>query len=298
VHDLFVVTGRPDAPSGCNITQEDFSNSSNISLRIPTPIFGLGLIEAIPDAYLEDNLTNTSGPRANLGIGGTFNRNGNDGSITRFGWKAQNKSLVIFAGEAYNVEQGITNTLFPNERGMDVVNDQTNCNPFASPNDTFNVGAAGSAEFDDVSMFAAFMRFLAPPARGPSSNSVVNGSNVFTNVGCALCHTVTLQTGPSQFAPLSNQTVNAYSDFAVHRMGQGLADQIAQGLAAGDQFRTAPLWGLGQRLFLLHDGRTSDLLAAIQAHCSASSEANKVIDNFNALKNHEKQDLLNFLRSL
>ena len=154
------------------------------------------------------------------------------------------------------------------------------------------------AEFDDVSMFAAFMRFLAPPARGSSTNSVVNGSNAFTNIGCALCHTVTLQTGPSQFAALSNQTINPYSDFALHHMGSNLADQIGQGMAGGDEFRTAPLWGLGQRLFLLHDGRTSDLVQAILAHSSSGSEANQVINNFSSLNTSNKQDLLNFLRSL
>jgi CxxC motif-containing protein (DUF1111 family) len=304
VHDLFVVTGRSDAPSGCNINQEDFSNSSNISLRIPTPVFGLGLIEAIPDALLENNLTNTSGPRASLGIAGRYNRNGNDGAITRFGWKAQNKSLTIFAGEAYNVEQGISNLLFPNERALENVNDSANCDPFGSPNDIFNLGSTGSEVFDDVTAFAAFMRFLAPPDRGAITNSVVNGSNVFTNIGCALCHTVTLQTGPSRFSALGNQTIHPYSDFALHHMGPNLADQISQGSAGGDEFRSAPLWGLGQRLFLLHDGRAPDLIEAIRQHFSAASsqfpgsEANQVIQNFNALKHNDQQDLLDFLRSL
>ena len=300
VHNLYTIAGRGDAP-GCALVQPDFKGEAardNLIFRIPTPVFGLGLIGAIPDAYLINDLSNTARPRANLGIAGGFNRNGNDGTITRFGWKAQNKSLEIFAGEAYNVEMGITNMLFPNERGVDSMNDQTKCNPFASANDTFNLNSAGMAEFDDVSMFAAFMRFLAPPARGSSTNSVVNGSNAFTNIGCALCHTVTLQTGPSQFAALSNQTINPYSDFALHHMGSNLADQIGQGMAGGDEFRTAPLWGLGQRLFLLHDGRTSDLVQAILAHSSSGSEANQVINNFSSLNTSNKQDLLNFLRSL
>jgi len=304
VHALFVITGRSDAPSGCNITQENFSNSSNISLRIPTPLYGLGLIEAIPDAYLINNMTNTAGPRSKLGIGGSFNTSGNDTTITRFGWKAQNKSLHIFSGEAYNVEMGISNLLFPNERSVPNVNDFLNCSPFAPPNDDDNLGAAGTAEFDDASEFAMFARFLAPSSRGPITNSVVNGSNVFTNIGCALCHTVTLQTGPDRVAALSKQTINPYSDFALHHMGPGLADQINQGAAAGDQFRTAPLWGLGQRLFLLHDGRTGDLVQAIEQHSSHGnsqfppSEANQVISNYNSLSSSQKQDLLNFLRSL
>jgi CxxC motif-containing protein (DUF1111 family) len=113
-----------------------------------------------------------------------------------------------------------------------------------------------------------------------------------------------LTTGNSAVAALRNQSVNLYSDLLVHAMGPGLADEIAQGQARGDEFRTAPLWGVGQRIFFLHDGRTTDLVAAIQAHRSVanskfgSSEANRVIDNFNALGNGDKQDLLNFLRSL
>jgi CxxC motif-containing protein (DUF1111 family) len=93
-------------------------------------------------------------------------------------------------------------------------------------------------------------------------------------------------------------SANLFSDLLVHNMGAGLADGIAQGFAAGDEFRTAPLWGIGQRLFFLHDGRTSDLLTAIGAHASAGSEANQVINAFNSLTGQQKQDLVNFLRSL
>jgi CxxC motif-containing protein (DUF1111 family) len=97
---------------------------------------------------------------------------------------------------------------------------------------------------------------------------------------------------------MSNVTYSPYSDFALHKMGADLQDGITQGAATGKQFRTAPLWGLGQRLFFMHDGRTTDLIQAIQAHNSSGSEANKVITNYNRLKSSQKQDLLNFLRSL
>jgi CxxC motif-containing protein (DUF1111 family) len=300
VHDLFVIAGRSDAPPGCSITQENYSNTGNISMRIPTPTFGLGLIEAIPDAALVQNLAANAGIKAFLGISGHLNHSGNDGSVTRFGWKAQNKSLTIFAGEAYNVEMGITNLLFPNER-----DDTPNCSPAASPQDSFNLGSGGPGEFDDVTAFASFMRFLAPPAPGPSSPSVTAGSALFIAIGCGMCHTPTLQTGASSFGPaFTNQTIHPYSDFALHDMGPGLADQISQGQAAGDEFRTAPLWGLGQRLFFLHDGRTSDLLQAIEAHSSRGngqfqdSEANTVIQGFNAIGDTGQQAILDFLRSL
>jgi CxxC motif-containing protein (DUF1111 family) len=118
VHDLYTIAGRSDA-SGCTLAQPDFASAlstNNVIFRTPTPLFGLGLVEATPDANLQANLGATQSARATLKIGGVFNTSGNDGTITRFGWKAQNKSLLIFAGEAYNVEQGVSNEPFPNER--------------------------------------------------------------------------------------------------------------------------------------------------------------------------------------
>jgi CxxC motif-containing protein (DUF1111 family) len=137
-----------------------------------------------------------------------------------------------------------------------------------------------------------------------TSASVINGQKLFTSVGCSLCHTPTLQTGPSPNVSLSSVPYSPYSDFALHGMG-GLSDGITQGAARGDQFRTAPLWGLGQRLFFMHDGRDTDLLDAIADHCIATtsttvaaSEACGVVTNFNNLKSGPQQDILNFLRSL
>jgi CxxC motif-containing protein (DUF1111 family) len=97
---------------------------------------------------------------------------------------------------------------------------------------------------------------------------------------------------------LGSAPANLFSDLEVHHMGTGLNDNVSQGGAGGDQFRSSPLWGLGQRIFFLHDGRTSNLLTAIAQHASNGSEANTVIANFNSLTAAQKQDLLNFLRSL
>jgi CxxC motif-containing protein (DUF1111 family) len=97
---------------------------------------------------------------------------------------------------------------------------------------------------------------------------------------------------------LSKQPVPAYSDFEIHHMGNGFADNVSQGGAGGDQFRTAPLWGLGQRIFLDHDGRDLNLNAAIQNHGSPGSEASAVITNYDNLNSTQKQELLDFLRSL
>ena len=114
--------------------------------------------------------------------------------------------------------------------------------------------------------------------------------HVFNAIGCALCHTPTMQTAPvMNSAVLEYRPVNLFSDLLVHHMGAGLADDVIQGAAGPDEFRSAPLWGVGQRLFFLHDGRTSDLLVAIKAHSSGKtkdyppSEANAVIDNFRDL---------------
>ena len=154
--------------------------------------------------------------------------------------------------------------------------------------------------------FADFMRMLAPPMPAPPSDSSQHGSDLFTSVGCALCHTPALQTGAAvadgdegaPSAALSNQQARLFSDLLVHHMGTGLADGITQGAAGPDEFRTAPLWGVGQRTFFLHDGRTSNLIHAIRFHGSEGSEANHVVQNFFELSAHEQQDLINFLRSL
>jgi CxxC motif-containing protein (DUF1111 family) len=322
VHGLYTISGRTDAP-GCHLAQPNFNQAlaaGNVIFRIPTPTFGLGLVENTSDATLRANLAANTNTKASFGIAGKLNTSGNDGTVTRFGWKAQNKSLLIFAGEAYNVEQGVSNEAFPNERS-------------AVPGCVFNKGpedftspAGGNS---DVTAFAAFMRLTAPPTPAPATASTSNGQALFNNIGCALCHTPSLTTSDSQFTGMSDVTYHPYSDFAVHNMGSQLTDGVPQGAAGPDEFRTAPLWGLGQRLFFLHDGRTSDLSHAIQFHAGSGnvcvvtqdfaqfsidggvtffqpfsqtqncgSEANTTVANFNSLSPSNQQDILNFLRSL
>jgi CxxC motif-containing protein (DUF1111 family) len=290
VHSLFVITGRSDAPPGCNVVQDDYSNTGNLSFRIPTPVFGLGLVESIPDSALRQNLAANNALKRQLGIRGRLNISANDGTVTRFGWKAQNKSLAIFSGEAYNVEIGVTNELFPNER-----EDNAGCAVNPTPEDRTD---PNTQQPSDVVVFSAFMRFLDAPQPAPTTASTQNGSALFQQIGCAACHTPILTTGTSYSAALSGKPVNLFSDLALHTMGSGLEDDIVQGNAGPQDFRTAPLWGLGQRTFLLHDGRTRDLVQAIQMHASPGSEANGVIQAFQSLAPQQKQDLLNFLRSL
>ncbi|HUK43304.1 MAG TPA: di-heme oxidoredictase family protein, partial [Candidatus Bathyarchaeia archaeon] len=268
VHALFTITGRSDAP-GCNIQQDNFAQAArenDLSLRIPTPLFGDGLIEEISDGAIMANLNSNLQQKHALGIAGRPNTSGNDGTITRFGWKAQNKSTQVFAGEAYNVEVGVTNEMFPSER------DQTpSCQFNPTPEDSTNFDLDGTQLPSDVMRFTMFMRMLDQPQPGPGSPSTQHGKQLFTQIGCALCHTPSFTTGQSTMAALSNVQANLYSDLLLHHMGPGLADNISQGVAGGDEFRTAPLWGLGQRIFFLHDGRTSDLVQTIQAHASSGN---------------------------
>src|SRR5580693_2326938 len=292
VHDLWVISGRSDAGS-CSISQPDFAHNlkiGNVIFRIPTPVFGAGLIENIPDENILANMNANPVIKRAMGISGHPNRNGNDGTISRFGWKAQNKSLEVFSGEAYNVEMGVTNELFMNERASpDEAGLPANCRLNPTPEDATNMTAIQTTDVpSDTVGFSMFMRLLAPPTPSTTepggANSIADGARVFTQIGCALCHTQTMQTGASAFTPsLNNANVNLFSDLLVHNMGSNLADGVSQGGAAGDEFRTAPLWGLGQRVFFLHDGRTTNLVQAIRDHKSKGSEANKVIEHFNRL---------------
>jgi CxxC motif-containing protein (DUF1111 family) len=319
VHNTATITGRTEA-AGCVLAQPDFrgaDRNDNLIFRIPTPLFGAGLIEQIPDSAILANQAADAGTKTQLGImgrpniavsgrtiTGDTNNNGNDGTIARFGWKAQNQTLLLFSGEAYSVEMGISNELFQQEREQ-----YSKCQFATVPNDVTDTAATTTpGGLNAIEKFAFFQRFLAPPTPSPNTpggaNSISNGRSRFMDTGCALCHTPALTTGNSTVAALRYKTANLYSDLLVHAMGPGLADNIVQGGAQGDEFRTAPLWGLGQRIFFLHDGRTADLVQAIQEHKSAGnatfgpSEANAVIDKFNNLSVGQKQDLLNFLRSL
>ena len=326
VHDLFTISGMKGA-DGCVLQQPDFAAElarKNVIFRIPTPVFGAGLIEQIPDQAIVDNLHNATdqpekrrmhiGGRVNVVVSGNTrteqlrtpgepNRNGNDGTIARFGWKAQNKSLLLFAAEAYNVEMGISNELFQTER-----EEKTTCQFLHTPNDFTDPTKVGTLDLlSDIEKFAAFMRLLAPPQPSDTepggAQSIAHGKNIFTKTGCALCHSETLKTRNSAVPQLSNQTAHLYSDLALHQMGPNLDDGISQGQAKSNEFRTAPLWGLGQRVFFLHDGRTKDLVVAIQEHRGGNrgkmaSEADEVVKQFDRLSERDRQDLLNFLRSL
>src|SRR5437879_2356488 len=218
VHALFTIAGRADAP-GCALEQPDFDAQlalGNVIFRIPTPVFGAGLIEQIPDRVILANQARNAILKGALGISGRANRDGNDGTIDRFGWNAQNKSLLLFSGEAYNVEMGITNEIFGQERplpgedgnggsgGVGLPHSSTNnCLINPTPENIINVdGTDASSSLSDIELFTGFMRFLAPPPTSSIINgvnqatSIARGRSSFIAVGCAICHTPTLTTMP------------------------------------------------------------------------------------------------------
>lgn len=258
-----------------------------VSFRIPTPVFGAGLMEAIPAREILRR-ADPDDARRRDGITGRPNMLGSD--VGRFGWKAQHATLVAFAADAYRTEMGITNPLAPTEAHA------TRRGPMgdaAARCDTV-------PEFEDAGEgavnFANFMRLLAPLPRGPITAEVRRGERLFQRAGCHLCHVPEMSTGPNPIAALDRKPVPLFSDLLLHDLGHELADGIVQGGAGGREFRTAPLWGLRFRPAFLHDGRTDDLLEVIRLHQGEAARASdRVLHRFTP---GEREDLLAFLRSL
>ncbi len=254
--------------------------------RITTPLFGLGLVDAVPDALLlalarlEAHYAPSTAGTPNMV---TEIRTGAR-RVGRFGWKAQVPTLHQFAGDAYLNEMGITNPEFPAENAP-----QGDAGALA-----FNPAPGLNDDGGGVDRFFDFMALLGAPPRGPRSVQTEIGALVFRQIGCANCHAPTLVTGASPVGALSHKAFQPYSDFLLHDMG-ALGDGIVQGTATGRSMRTAPLWGLSARPTFLHDGRASTPEAAILAHAGQGSDAR---DRFTRLRTGARVALLGFLRSL
>jgi CxxC motif-containing protein (DUF1111 family) len=254
--------------------------------RITTPLFGLGLVDAVPDAVflllarLEAFYSPSTRGVPNLV---TEIRTGAT-RVGRFGWKAQVPTLHQFSGDAYLNEMGITSPEFPTENCP-----QGDCGKLA-----FNPVPTLNNDGEDVDQFTDFMTLLGPPPRGPRSFQTEVGSAVFYRIGCANCHTPSLVTGFNPIPALSRKVFQPYSDFLLHDMG-ALGDGIEQGRARGRQMRTAPLWGLSARPTYLHDGRASTVEGAISAHSGQGAESRA---RFRQLDGGARAALLAFLRSL
>ena len=267
------------------------ASANTVARRLTTPLFGAGLIEAIPDSAI---VLGALQPKP-AGIAGKISVVHDVASgqnrIGRFGWKAQQATLLAFAGDAFVNEMGITNRLFPVENapnGNAALLPQFDRVP--DPEDPADP-ATGKADIDRA---ADFMRLLAPPARGAATASSAAGERLFASLDCAVCHTPAMTTGKNSIAALSEKPVGLYSDLLLHDMG-ALGDGIAQGTAGVRDMRTAPLWGLRARPVWLHDGRARTIDAAIRAH---AGEAQDTRDRYVNLGNTERQQLLDFLNTL
>jgi CxxC motif-containing protein (DUF1111 family) len=274
-----------------------------VSVRLPPPVFGVGLIEAIPEATIlaladpDDADGDGISGRPNW-VGAAswvpYSEPGGGAGprLGRFGRKAQTSSLLQQVVEAYHQDIGITSDFLPTE----------NRNPLSSvPVEAVDRVPDPEVPASTVLAVTHYIRALAPPAPGIETEERQQGRALFTQIGCSRCHTPTLQTGQSVIPALSNRPVELYSDLLLHDMGDELADNRPDGLATGREWRTAPLWGLrlmkqflnGQTL-LLHDGRARSVEEAILLH---GGEATAIRDAFAALTPVQKRALLDFVES-
>jgi len=263
-----------------------------IARRAPIPLFGAGLVEAIPDETLlalEDPFD-----RDRDGISGRaaviVDKATGERRVGRFGWKAQIATLLTFSGDAYTNEMGITNDVFPEEpRGGVSEARMRECDRLKDPEDSVDPRTGKRA----IDNFEAFMKFLAPSPRGPITDEVRAGEQVFAAIGCASCHVPALTTGANASSVLHRKTVPLFSDLLLHELGTG--DGIEQGAAEPDEIRTPALWGLRLRRPLLHDGSAPTISDAIRRH---GGEASGVIERYRGLSDDMRRVLLAFLDSL
>ena len=271
--------------------QEFVPSIANVVIhRNSTPLFGLGLMEAIPDAEIVRNARQYGNEQIHGRVGWVTDIVSGKRMAGRFGWKAQQATVTAFAADAYRNEMGVTNKYFPTENApngnqellkkYDLVQD-----PEDQPD------ATGLADFEKV---ANFMRFLAAPPVNKPTPTTAAGQQIFTTLGCALCHTPVMRTGYSPVAALNNKDVRLFSDLLLHDMGS-LGDGIVQETATGREFRTPPLWGISQSAPYLHDGRALTIDEAIKAH---EGEGKVVKDRYLKLNKAQQKLLTDFVLSL
>ncbi len=269
-----------------------YEEANVVAHRIAIPLFGAGLVEAIPDetilALQDPEDRDGDGVRGRAAI--VEDAATGQPRVGRFGWKAQHATLIAFGADAYRNEMGITNDLFHDELSAegDAVK-LRECDPASDPEDV-REPATGLRGIDN---FANFMRFLAPPPRGAVTTQVERGEAIFREIGCAACHVPALTTGPSSEPLFDRKPVPLFSDLLLHNIGTG--DSIDQGAATGDEIRTPALWGLRFRRPLLHDGSAPTTEAAIRRHDVEGLGARM---RYQALSQEQREQLLAFLASL
>ncbi|MBM3820230.1 MAG: hypothetical protein FJW14_14605 [Acidimicrobiia bacterium] len=263
-----------------------------IARRAPIPLFGAGLVEAIPDETLlaladpdDRDRDGVSGRAAIVVDVATGARR-----VGRFGWKAQHATLLAFGADAYRNEMGITNDLFPSELAFGISDAQMrHCDPIPDPEDRPDPATRRRG----IDNFESFMKFLAPAARARVDADALAGERTFAAVGCAACHVPSLMTGSSRHPLFDRRPVPLFSDLLLHDIGTG--DGIEQAAAAASEIRTPALWGLRFRRPLLHDGSAATIADAILRHRGEAETARR---GFERLSPEDREALLAFLRSL
>ena len=263
-----------------------------IARRVPIPVFGAGLVEAIADETiraLEDPL-DLDGDGVSGRAALVTDRASGDRRVGRFGWKSQVATLLEFSGDAYRNEMGITNDLFPEELTFNLSEEQLlDCDPIAEPEDIPELGTG----LRGIDNFEAFMKFLGPPPRGPITADVLAGEEVFRAVGCATCHAPSLMTGSNPNPLFDRRSVPLFSDLLLHDIGTG--DGIRQADGEPEEIRTPALWGLRFRRPLLHDGSAATLRQALLRH---DREAQPTMQRLRGVSPKARAELMAFLESL
>lgn len=290
---LIQTTGIGQTSPVCNFTGEVVPAAANVvSGRLTTPLFGLGLVDAVPDstflnlASVQRQYYPSTAGRANLVDNPPLGKK----TVGKFGWKAQVPSLLVFAADAYLNEMGITTSIFPTDNCPN-----GDCALLASCDPVPD--AQGPEDAGDVDMlkFRDFMQLHAPPPPGPSTPDSIDGEDLFYWIGCTDCHEPSLTTGPSSIAALNKKSFFPYSDFLLHDMGP-LGDGIVQNGAGANDIRTAPLWGARVRTRFLHDGRAHNVRDAILAHAGQGKAARDLFANY--LFEDERVAIIAFINTL
>jgi CxxC motif-containing protein (DUF1111 family) len=301
--DLFSVTNLPAKqrktipncllPPNGEPVGADAPDANVQALRRTTALFGLGLVDATPDATFTA-LAAAEDPLIRGRVASVPNLTAGGFAVGKFGWKGQVANLHDFSGDAYLNEMGITNPLFPVEQAPG-----GNASLIAAC-DLIPESVELEDDGEDLTLFTNFMTLLAPIGPLAESADAAAGDALFTQIGCDGCHDRTIASGASPIAALNNKSYHPFSDFLLHDMGS-LGDNIAQGNAGIHEVRTAPLWGL--RLVpsgkLLHDGRAGSVKDAIQKHSiDGTGQAAVSVAGFQALTAAQKQQVLTFLATL
>ena len=267
-----------------------------MSLRIAQPMLGLGLLEAIPERAIRQQVIASDNDSPGGRTQQAIDIASHEPALGRFGWKATQPSVRQQSLDALINDIGITSVLFP-QQNCSAIQHERICHKLAS-------GGQPELQADIEAALVFYAQHLAPPARRAHAQpDVLAGEQLFHRIGCASCHRPSWQTSPTAALPAAaDQLIWPYSDLLLHDLGPGLDDGIIEGAASGRHWRTQPLWGLGQVKVVggahagyLHDGRARSLTEAILWHAGEALAARQAWAD---LPREQREMVLHFLESL